>query len=143
MIGRREFITLLGCAASALPLAARAQQPGMPVIGFLSARAPDESKHLVAAFRRGLGENGYIEGETVAIDYRWALSKYDQLPAMANEFARRPVATQRSGSQPQKARARALAQPPVLARGVHDAHLIPLSAGYSGFVQIRADDIFG
>jgi putative tryptophan/tyrosine transport system substrate-binding protein len=89
---RRAFITVLGGAVIAWPLAARAQQPGMPVIGFLSARAPDESKHLVAAFRRGLGENGYIEGETVAIDYRWALSKYDQLPAMANEFARRPVA---------------------------------------------------
>jgi putative ABC transport system substrate-binding protein len=73
------------------PLAARAQQPAMPVIGFLSARAPDESAHLVAAFRRGLGENGYVEGQSVAIDYRWALSHYERLSAMAEGFARRPV----------------------------------------------------
>jgi ABC-type uncharacterized transport system substrate-binding protein len=87
---RREFITLLG-GAVAWPVAARAQQPTMPVVGFLSARAPDESAHLIAAFRRGLGENGYVEGQSVAIDYRWALSHYDRLSAMAEEFARRPV----------------------------------------------------
>src|SRR3954470_18888457 len=87
---RREVITLLGGAA-AWPVAARAQQSALPVIGFLSARAPDESAHLVAAFRRGLGENGYVEDQSVAIDYRWALSHYERLSAMAEGFARRPV----------------------------------------------------
>ena len=87
---RREFIAGLAGAA-AWPFAARAQQAALPVIGFLSARAPDESAHLVAAFRRGLGENGYVEDQSVAIDYRWALSHYERLSEMAEGFARRPV----------------------------------------------------
>jgi putative tryptophan/tyrosine transport system substrate-binding protein len=100
MIGRRELITLLGGAAAAWPLVARAQQPRMPVVGYLGATDYRDAGPVVDAFRRGLAEGGFVESGNVAIEFRWAAGYYDHLPALASELVSRHVEVLLAGSLP-------------------------------------------
>src|SRR5262249_13927803 len=138
---RREFVTLLGSAAAAWPLAARAQQSGNPVIGFLSARSAKESAHLVEAFRKGLAEYGVIEGQNATVDYNWADSHYERLHGQAIDLVSRQVAVLVSvgGDMTAKAAVAATRTTPIVAVFIGD----PVKGGYVASLSRPGGNITG
>jgi ABC-type uncharacterized transport system substrate-binding protein len=145
---RREFLSVFGGAAAAWPLAVRAQQPALPVIGYLSSGSPAAFAPMVAALRRGLSEAGAVEGQSFAIEFRWAEGQYDRLPAFADDFARRPVAVivATGGSDPAMAAKSATPTIPIVFTGGLDpvklglvASLAQPGGNATGTINIATD----